>query len=128
VLPFLTGPRTLESHIVPSLYRARSPQAAPAQVIAGVVALVTGRAAEVREQATAALAFYEGIPSYRAALDREKVTRAADLALIGSEEEVAAGLRAYAEAGATELWVSRSGLGTAAERERTLRLLGELTA
>ncbi|WP_019930424.1 TIGR03564 family F420-dependent LLM class oxidoreductase [Nocardia sp. BMG111209] len=128
VLPFLTGPRTLESHILPSLERARPRQAPAAQVVAGVVALVTDRAAELREQALAALGFYEGIPSYRAALDREKVTRAADLALIGTEEEVAEGLRAYAGAGATELWVSRSGLGDAAERDRTVALLGQLTA
>ncbi|MCX4095463.1 TIGR03564 family F420-dependent LLM class oxidoreductase [Nocardia sp. alder85J] len=128
VLPFLTGPHTLESHVLPSLQRARPQQAPPPQVVAGVVALVTDRPDEIRARAVDALAFYESIPSYRAALDREKVTRAADLALIGDEEQVAAGLRAYAAAGATEIWVSRSGLGTTAEYHRTTTLLGELSA
>ncbi|MGV9676663.1 TIGR03564 family F420-dependent LLM class oxidoreductase [Nocardia sp. NPDC003482] len=126
VLPLLAGPRTLGSHIVPHLERARP--ARPLQIVAGVVTVVTDRPEEVRAHATEVMAFYERVPSYRAVLDREGVERAADVALIGDEEHVARGLRAYVDAGATELLVAQTDLGGPADQARTWRLLGELAA
>ena len=46
------------------------------------------------------LAGYNDLPSHRAMLDREG-RRPADVAIIGDEDEVAAGLAAFADAGAT---------------------------
>ncbi len=125
VLPFLAGPRTLGTHIVPRLERAR-PDRRP-QVVAGVVAVVTDRVEEVRARAAEAMSFFESVPSYRAVLDREGAGRAVELALIGDEEYVARGLREYLEAGATELLVTQTDLGGPADRQRTWRLLGELS-
>lgn len=50
----------------------------------------------------------------------------ADLALIGDEDTVAAGLRAYAEAGATEIVLTAHHDLDAATRSRTRRLAGTL--
>ncbi|WP_227984392.1 TIGR03564 family F420-dependent LLM class oxidoreductase [Nocardia spumae] len=129
VLPFLAGPRTVESHIVPALERARPAHPVrPAQVIAGVVAVVTDRAEQVRATAARALSFYEQFDSYRAILDREGVPHAIDVALIGDEDHVARGLRAYVEAGATELLIHQSDLGGPDDQARTWKLLSELAA
>ncbi|RDI64083.1 TIGR03564 family F420-dependent LLM class oxidoreductase [Nocardia pseudobrasiliensis] len=125
VLPFLAGPRTLGTHILPRLERVR-PERRP-QVVAGVVAVVTDRVEEVRARAAEAMSFFENVPSYRAVLDREGAGRAVELALIGDEEYVARGLREYIEAGATELLVTQTDLGGPADRQRTWRLLGELS-
>ena len=126
VLPFLAGPRTVESHIVPALERTRPVR--PPQVIAGVVAVVTDRADEVRASAASALSFYEQFDSYRAVLDREGVAHAVDGALIGDEDHVIRGLRAYVEAGATELLIHQTDLAGPEDQARTWTLLGEITA
>lgn len=129
VLPFLAGPRTLASHIVPALERARpADPVRPLQVVAGVVAVVTDRAEEVRAEAARALSFYEQFDSYRAVLDREGVAHAIDVAVIGDEEYVTRGLRAYVDAGATELLVHQSDLAGPEDQLRTWKLLADLTA
>ena len=46
---------------------------------------------------------YGQLPSYRAMLDREGVESPAEMALVGDEKEVEEQLRAYAEAGATDI-------------------------
>ena len=49
---------------------------------------------------------YGLLPSYRRMLDIEGVESPADIAVVGSEDEVAEQLRVVAEAGATELLAS----------------------
>ncbi|MFI5781952.1 TIGR03564 family F420-dependent LLM class oxidoreductase [Nocardia sp. NPDC051570] len=128
-IPYLAGPRTLGSFIVPRLERARPQRPVrPLQVVAGVAVVVTDRAEEVRAHAAQTMAFYESIPSYRTVLDREGARHAVDLALIGDEEYVARGLRDYVEAGVTELLVVQTDLGGPEDQRRTWRLLGELSA
>lgn len=129
VLPYLAGPRTLESHIVPTLQQARPANPVrPLQVVAGVVAIVTDRAEQVRETAAHALAFYEQFDSYRAVLDREGVAHAVDVALIGDEDHVTRGLQTYVDAGATELLIHQTDLAGEDDQLRTWKLLAELTA
>ncbi len=129
VIPYLAGPRTLAGHIVPSFERARPARPSrPGQIVAGVAVVVTDRPEEVRAQAAQAMAFYDAIPSYRAVLEREGVTRAADLALIGDEDEVGRGLSRYIDAGATELLITQTDMGSPDDQLRTWKLLGELSA
>jgi F420-dependent oxidoreductase-like protein len=124
VLPFLAGPRALARHIVPRVTRAAGGR--PLRVAPAVVAVVTEDPDRVRAAATAELAFYEDIPSYRRILDEEGVTRASEVAVIGDEAHVAAGLRRYFDAGATELIVTQINLATSRERHQTWQLLGSL--
>jgi 5,10-methylenetetrahydromethanopterin reductase len=64
---------------------------------------VTDHAEAVRAEADRAFANYGRLPSYRAVLDKEGAAGPADVSLIGDEAAVLAGLRALAEAGATDL-------------------------
>jgi F420-dependent oxidoreductase-like protein len=126
-LPYLAGPRSLESLIVPAISKAAAAAGRPApRIAAGVPASVTADPEAARAHAFEALGGYARNPSYQAVLDREGITHASDLALIGDEEAVAAGIRRYLEAGATDIRVSPAAFSSDEERRRTWRLVGEL--
>ncbi|GAA3436277.1 F420-dependent oxidoreductase-like protein [Kutzneria kofuensis] len=126
-MPFLAGPRTIEEHIVPRITEAAARAGRPApRVIASVPAIVTDDIDQARAAAIAHLAFYDSIPSYRRVRDMEGAHRAVDLALIGDEATVAAGLRRYIEAGATEITVAYTDIAREEDRRRTWQLAGEL--
>ncbi|ALO12949.1 Oxidoreductase [Streptomyces venezuelae] len=128
ILPFLAGPRALAEDIVPAVTAAADAAGRPApRIVAIVPGVVTAEAENVREKAAEALALYEQIPSYRRVIERSGGTRAADLAVIGDEETVAAAVRRYREAGATEVVFTATHLGGEADRVRTWKLLGELS-
>ncbi|MFD3530714.1 TIGR03564 family F420-dependent LLM class oxidoreductase [Streptomyces sp. NPDC058664] len=127
VLPFLAGPRALAEHIVPAVTAAAEAAGRPSpRIVALVPGVVTADAGKVREAAASALALYDDIPSYRRAIGLSGGARAVDLAVIGDEEHVAAEVRRYREAGATEVVVTATDLGGEADRRRTWKLLGEL--
>jgi hypothetical protein len=63
---------------------------------------LTDRGPAVREAAAGFFARYGQLPSYRAILDKEGVGGAEEVALIGDESAVGAGLAAFADAGATD--------------------------
>ncbi|MFC9967023.1 hypothetical protein ACFVH4_22570 [Nocardia ignorata] len=73
-------------------------------------AVVTADVESAHSEALRHFAFYEQIPSYRRVLDLERVARAAELALIGDEETVAAGIGRYFDAGATEVVLTATDL------------------
>lgn len=127
ILPFLAGPRALAEHVVPALRAAAEAAGRPAlRVVALVPGVVTSDADAVREAAAEALALYERIPSYQRVIGLSGAERAADLALIGDEETVAAGIRRYREAGATEVVFTATEVNGEEDRRRTWKLLGEL--
>ncbi|MDI5970914.1 TIGR03564 family F420-dependent LLM class oxidoreductase [Streptomyces sp. SL13] len=126
---YLAGPRSLEEHIVPQLCRAAARAGRPQpRVVAAVPAVVTDDVEVVRQTAAVHLGAYASLPSYRKVLAREGVAHPAELALVGDEATVAAGIRRYFDAGATEVVVIHAGMRSARERLRTWALAGELTA
>jgi F420-dependent oxidoreductase-like protein len=126
-LPFLAGPRTLGAHIVPALTAAAEAAGRPApRVVAAIAAVVTDDVERTRAAAVEQMAFYEGVPSYRRVLDLEGAGRAGELAVIGDEETVAAEVRRYLDAGATEVTLAQTDMAGEADRVRTWRLAGEL--
>jgi F420-dependent oxidoreductase-like protein len=126
-LPYLAGPRALASLIVPGITAAARAAGRPApRIAAGVPASVTSDPERARAQAFNALGGHADSPSYRAILDREGITHPAELALVGDEETVAAGIRRYLDAGATDIRVSPAAFATDEERLRTWRLVGQL--
>ncbi|SEB94505.1 LLM class F420-dependent oxidoreductase [Streptomyces sp. TLI_105] len=128
VLPFLAGPRALAEHIVPTVTAAAEAAGRPApRIVALVPGVVTSDAEGVRQRAAEALALYERIPSYQRAIELSGADRAAGLAAIGDEETVAAEVRRYREAGATEVVFTATDLGGEDDRRRTWKLLGELS-
>lgn len=127
ILPLLAGPRALAEHIVPAVTAAAEAAGRPApRIVAFVPGVVTADAERVRQTATESLSFYEQFPSYQRVIGLSGATRAADLAVIGDEEKVAAEVRRYREAGATEVVFTVTDLGGEADRRRTWKLLGEL--
>jgi alkanesulfonate monooxygenase SsuD/methylene tetrahydromethanopterin reductase-like flavin-dependent oxidoreductase (luciferase family) len=118
---------SLAEHIVPAVTAAAEAAGRPApRIVAFVPGLVTADTETVRAAATRSLAFYEQFPSYQRVIGLSGATRAADLAVIGDEETVAAEVRRYREAGATEVVFTATDLGSEEDRRRTWKLLGEL--
>ncbi|RJO69206.1 TIGR03564 family F420-dependent LLM class oxidoreductase [Nocardia panacis] len=126
-MPYLVGANALNEHIVEPLRAAAARAGRPTpRVIALVPALVTSDVAAATAAAEESMAFYDKIPAYRRVLEKSGVQRAAQLAVLGDEDTVAAALEAYFAAGATEIVVANSDLTTEADRLRTLALVGEL--
>lgn len=73
------------------------------RVTAMVPLCLTSDPAAARETANKNLANYGTLPSYRAALDRGGAAGPGDVAVVGTEEEIVTQLRAYADAGVTDL-------------------------
>lgn len=121
-ITFLSGPRTIGEHVVPVLTRAAG-QARP-RVVVGVPVAVTDDPRRVRDEVSAAYAALARLPSYAATLERDGFASPGEIVVAGDENAVAAGLRRYADAGATDLNVSL--VGNADERARTLAALGRL--
>ncbi|MCL3994725.1 TIGR03564 family F420-dependent LLM class oxidoreductase [Streptomyces lavenduligriseus] len=127
ILPLLAGPRALAEHIVPAVTAAAEAAGRPApRIVAFVPGVVTSDVEKVRQTATETLSFYERFPSYQRVIELSGATRAADIAAIGDEETVAAEVRRYREAGATEVVFMATELGGEADQRRTFALLGEL--
>lgn len=127
-MPFLAGPRALAENIVPVLNAAAESAGRPKpKIIAAFPAIVTSAVDATREKAARELAFYDSIPSYQKILAAEGVSAAHELAAIGDEETVAAAIRRYFDAGATEVVVSQAGIHSTEDRLRTWRLLGEVS-
>jgi F420-dependent oxidoreductase-like protein len=115
-----TGPEGIADHVAPTVRKWRE----DARVVVLVSACVTADPEGARERFAEALGFAGDLPSYRANLQRQGKAGVHETAVAGDEEAVARAVRAYAEAGATELVVSP--FGDEREQERTRRLLAEL--
>ncbi len=103
-ITWMTGARTLASHIVPSIGRAAEVAGRPTpQVVAGLPVVLTSDADGARQKIAEALALYGQLPSYQAMLAREGVQSPADIALVGDEAALRAELQRLREAGVTEL-------------------------
>jgi F420-dependent oxidoreductase-like protein len=86
---WVTGPKTLEEHIIPGIVAAAEKAERPApRIICGLPVAVTDDAAGAREKIARSLKMYGMLPSYRAMLDREGVAGPEDVAIVGSADEV----------------------------------------
>ena len=122
---WMVGLETLRTHTSPTINAAAAAagRAAP-EVVVGLPVCVTDDTAAARERAGEALRLYGTLPSYRAMLDREGLTGPGDLAVVGSEDEVADRLGAFMDAGATS--IAAAPTGTDEDRERTRACLAAL--
>ncbi len=122
---WMVGPVTVAEHIVPTITAAAAEGGRPSpQVVVTLPVCVTDDVAAARGRADKIFAMYGQLPSYRAMLDREGAAGPADVAVVGSEEVVAAQIRRFAQGGATEF--SGAVYGTPAEVARSHALLGSL--
>ena len=124
-ITWMTGPKTVGEHIVPSVTKAASNAGRPApRVVVGLPVCVDADIAAARETAGKSFQMYGQLPSYRAMLDREGVEGPADVAIVGDEGAVASQVRALLDIGATDF--VGAPFGSADQRERTLTLLASL--
>lgn len=123
---WLSGPHTIESRIAPAVADAahRADRPAP-RIVASVPVCVTDRPDDVRALVGEVLANYNELPSYRAVMDVEGAAGPQDVAVIGDEAAVRAGLARFADAGATD-FAAVEFVASADEAARTRALLREL--
>lgn len=100
---WMTGPKTLADHIVPSITSAAADAGRPApRIIAALPVLVTDDVDGARARCGSIFEMYGFLPSYRAMLDREGVGGPADVAIIGSADAVRSQIAALADVGVTD--------------------------
>ena len=122
---WMTGPATIESHIVPTITVAAERAGRPApRVGVGLPVCVTDDEAAARERAASLFEIYGTLPSYRAMLDREGAGGPSDVALVGDEAAVSAEIERLGAIGATDLVANV--FGSSGERDRTRALLRSL--
>ncbi|MFC4127951.1 TIGR03564 family F420-dependent LLM class oxidoreductase [Nocardia rhizosphaerae] len=118
---WMTGPRTVAEHIAPTITAAAAAAGRPApRIVCALPVCVTDDPEDARARVAKTFGFYGDLPSYRAMLDREGAAGPVDLAIIGTEDEVAERVRAIAAAGATDFVAVPVTGGDSAKRTRAL--------
>jgi F420-dependent oxidoreductase-like protein len=122
------GPKTIREHIAPRIRAAAgAAERSEPRIIATLPVCVTAAEDVVRARIGESLAMYGQLPSYRAMFDREGVAGPADLAIVGSRQEVTDRIEAMREAGVTDFAASEFALN-ADDRAATRALLKSLLA
>ncbi len=123
---WMTGPATIEAHIMPTIRAAAEEAGRPAPSIGvGLPVCVTDDVGAAREQAAELFSIYGHLPSYRAMLDREGAGGPADVAIVGSEVEVAHQVRHLAGLGVTDF--CGAPFGSSAQIKASIAVLATLT-
>jgi F420-dependent oxidoreductase-like protein len=124
------GPKTVKEHIVPRISEsaAASGRQRP-RILATLPVCVTDQPEVLRQSIGRGLSMYGKLPSYQAMFQREGVHGPADLAIVGSAEQVKEEIAGLAEAGVTSFAASEYCL-TPQERTDTrqtlVKLIGEV--
>jgi 5,10-methylenetetrahydromethanopterin reductase len=126
-ITWCVGERTLGDYLVPAITAAAdgAGRSVAPRVVAALPVCVTDDPAAARERALQVWAIYGQLPSYRAMLDKEGVTDAADIAIMGSEAEVVDRIGALAGMGVTD-FAAVEFPGSPDEAERTRAALRSL--
>jgi len=120
---WMTGPATIESHIIPKISAAADEAGRPApRIVAGFPIILTQDTERAHEYISKSLAVYGQLPSYRAMLDKEGAAGAADVALAGDEKHLDEALDRLRDIGVTDFNAAIMPLDDEAE-ERTLKYL-----
>jgi len=124
---WVTGPRTLETHIVPRITRAAERAGRPApRIVAGLPVLLTDAADAARQKIGDGLRMYGQLPSYRAMLDREGAAGPGDVALVGNEAALRNEVERLRSIGVTDFNASITAVEGADSYDRTLAFLASL--
>jgi 5,10-methylenetetrahydromethanopterin reductase len=123
---WMTGPRTIEQHIVPTVRAAaEAAERPPPRVIPLLPIAVTDDVPAMRELVSEEMALYNRMPSYQAMLDREGASGAGETGLFGSRAEVEDALGRLAGVGATDFGAIL--FGSEDEQDATRELLRDLS-
>lgn len=122
---WMTGPVTVQEHVVPVITAAAAGRRAP-QVVVHLPVCLTADTEQARRRAARLFSVYGTLPSYRAMLDREGAAGPEDVAIIGSEHDIVTAVNRLAAAGATQFGAVP--FGTGEEVARTVELVAQLAA
>jgi F420-dependent oxidoreductase-like protein len=101
---WMTGPKTIESHIAPRLNKAAEEAGRPQpRIVAGLPVAVTDDPDAAREKAAAMFQIYGTLPNYQRMLNIEGAGGPKDIVIAGNESQVEQQIRNLAAAGATDL-------------------------
>ncbi len=118
---WMTGPATVRDHIVPTIRAAAEAAGRPApRVVCVLPVSVTQDSEAARARAAEMFAVYNGLPSYRAMLDREGAANPGEVAIVGDEDSVTEQIGALAKAGVTDFVAGEFAAGDEAVRTRAL--------
>ncbi|WP_280366435.1 LLM class F420-dependent oxidoreductase [Nocardia wallacei] len=131
---WMADERAISEHVVPKITKAAADagRSAP-RVVAGLPVCLCepGRVDEARARANRILGEAEVSPNYQRLLEQGDARDIGDLCLAGDEAEIAAGLRRYADAGATDISVRLLPIGDnrdelVASKQRTREMIASL--
>lgn len=102
-ITWMTGPKTIESHILPRITKATEEAGRPApRIVAGIPIAVVDDPDAAREKAARAFQVYGTLPNYQRVLGKEGAESPADIAIVGDEAACEKGIRELASAGVTD--------------------------
>ncbi len=120
---WMTGPKTIETHIAPKLNAAAREAGKPApRIVAGIPILLTNYPERAREKISKTMRMYGSLPSYKAMLEKEGVAGPAEIAMLGDEQVLGAALDRLRDVGVTDFEASILPIEDGAD-ERTLSFL-----
>jgi 5,10-methylenetetrahydromethanopterin reductase len=128
-ITYWANEKAIGEHVVPSISTAAGEAGRPTpRVVAGIPVAVVRDVDSAKQRAAKVFAGYNAIPAYQRIRSEGGDESLPDLAIIGSEAEVTARIRAYADAGATDLAAAVVGLDDdrEASAQRTVELLASL--
>ena len=101
---WMTGTKTIETHVAPRIAEAAERAGRPApRIVVGLPVAVTDNPDAARERISKGLQIYGQLTNYRRMLDIEGAALPGDVAFVGNEAQVEEQVRALASAGATDL-------------------------
>ena len=104
---WMVGKNTIAGSTAPGITGAAAAAGRDApRVVVGLPVCVHDDKAQATARAVQIFQMYGHLPNYRRQLDAEGIDQAGEIAVVGNEEEVTAELRAYFDAGATEVIAS----------------------
>jgi F420-dependent oxidoreductase-like protein len=128
-ITYWANERAIADHVVPTIATAAGEAGRPApRVVAGIPVAVVRDVDAAKQRAAKVFAGYNAIPAYQRIRSEGGDAELPELAIIGDEATVAARLRAYAAAGATDLAAAVVGLDDDREASaaRTIELLAAM--
>lgn len=101
---WMAGRKAIETHVVPRIKKAAEDAGRPApRVCVALPVAVTDELDKTRERAAHVFSMYGQLVNYRRVLDVEGVEGPADVGIFGTASDVEHQIRAFANAGATDL-------------------------
>lgn len=128
-ITYWANEKAIGEHVVPSISTAAGEAGRPTpRVVAGIPVALVRDADTARQRAAKVFAGYNAIPAYQRIRSKGGDAELPELAIIGNEAEVTARIKAYANAGATDLAAAVVGLDDDREgsAQRTVELLASL--